>query len=70
LQRYNPSQPQEPASGTAWRTTTYEDPLLNDLERQIDISNPTLKASALRQTSNSSAVAEHAAGFGHDAEEK
>ena len=49
---WKPSEPREAASGTAW-WTIYEDPLLDDLETQIDISNQTLKASeaAFRQAS-------------------
>ncbi len=49
---WKPSQPREAASGTAW-WTIYDDPLLDDLEKQIDISNQTLKASeaAYRQAS-------------------
>jgi NodT family efflux transporter outer membrane factor (OMF) lipoprotein len=49
---WKPSEPLEAASGTAW-WTIYEDPLLDDLEKQIDISNQTLKASeaAFRQAS-------------------
>jgi NodT family efflux transporter outer membrane factor (OMF) lipoprotein len=41
---WKPSQPQQAASGTAW-WSVYKDPLLDDLEKQIDISNQTLKAS-------------------------
>ena len=49
---WKPSQPQDAASGTAW-WSVYKDPLLEDLEQQIDISNQTLKASeaAYRQAS-------------------
>jgi NodT family efflux transporter outer membrane factor (OMF) lipoprotein len=49
---WKPSEPRDAASGTAW-WTIYGDPLLDDLERQIDISNQTLKASeaAFRQAS-------------------
>jgi len=49
---WKPSEPQVAASGTAW-WTIYNDPLLDDLEKQIDISNQTLKASeaAFRQAS-------------------
>ena len=49
---WKPSQPQEAASGTVW-WSIYQDPLLDDLEKQIDISNQTLKASeaAFRQAS-------------------
>jgi NodT family efflux transporter outer membrane factor (OMF) lipoprotein len=49
---WKPGQPQQAASGTAW-WSVYNDPLLDDLEKQIDISNQTLKASeaAYRQAS-------------------
>jgi NodT family efflux transporter outer membrane factor (OMF) lipoprotein len=49
---WKPSEPQEAASGSAW-WTIYKDSLLDDLEKQIDISNQTLKASeaAFRQAS-------------------
>ena len=49
---WKPSEPRDAASGTAW-WTIYGDPLLDDLEKQIDISNQTLKASeaAFRQAS-------------------
>jgi NodT family efflux transporter outer membrane factor (OMF) lipoprotein len=49
---WKPSEPQVAASGTDW-WTIYNDPLLDDLETQIDISNQTLKASeaAFRQAS-------------------
>ena len=49
---WKPGQPQQAASGTAW-WSVYDDQLLDDLERQIDVSNQTLKASeaAYRQAS-------------------
>ncbi len=49
---WKPSQPQDAASGAAW-WSVYKDPLLDDLEKQIEISNQTLKASeaAYRQAS-------------------
>jgi NodT family efflux transporter outer membrane factor (OMF) lipoprotein len=48
---WKPGQPQELSSRGAW-WSIYEDPVLDDLERQIDISNQTLKASeaAYRQS--------------------
>src|SRR5690242_2216519 len=41
---WKPGEPRVAASGTAW-WNVYEDPLLDDLEKQVDISNQTLKAS-------------------------
>ncbi len=41
---WKPAQPQEAASGTDW-WSVYDDPVLDELEQQIAISNQTLKAS-------------------------
>ncbi len=41
---WKPAEPREVGSGADW-WSVYEDATLNDLERQIDISNQTLKAS-------------------------
>jgi NodT family efflux transporter outer membrane factor (OMF) lipoprotein len=41
---WKPAHPQEAASGTDW-WSVYGDPVLDGLEKQIDISNQTLKAS-------------------------
>lgn len=41
---WKPAEPQEAASGTDW-WSVYDDPVLDELEKQIDISNQTLKAS-------------------------
>jgi NodT family efflux transporter outer membrane factor (OMF) lipoprotein len=41
---WKPAEPREAASGTDW-WSVYEDPVLDGLERQIEISNQTLKAS-------------------------
>ena len=41
---WKPAEPREAASGTSW-WSVYEDPTLDDLEKQIDISNQTLKQS-------------------------
>ena len=41
---WKPADPREAASGSDW-WTVFNDPVLNDLEKQIDISNQTLKAS-------------------------
>jgi NodT family efflux transporter outer membrane factor (OMF) lipoprotein len=43
-QGWKPAEPREAASGTNW-WSVYEDPTLDDLEKQIDVSNQTLKAS-------------------------
>ena len=41
---WKPAEPREAASGTDW-WSVYDDPMLDELEKQIDISNQTLKAS-------------------------
>jgi len=41
---WKPAEPSQPASGTDW-WSIYQDPVLDGLERQIDISNQTLKQS-------------------------
>jgi NodT family efflux transporter outer membrane factor (OMF) lipoprotein len=41
---WKPAEPREAASDSDW-WTVFNDPVLNDLEKQIDISNQTLKAS-------------------------
>ena len=41
---WKPAEPKEAAAGTAW-WQVYDDPLLDDLEKQIDVSNQTLKQS-------------------------
>jgi NodT family efflux transporter outer membrane factor (OMF) lipoprotein len=41
---WKPAEPRDVASGADW-WSVYEDPTLDDLEKQIDISNQTLKAS-------------------------
>ncbi|HEY8053893.1 MAG TPA: efflux transporter outer membrane subunit [Steroidobacteraceae bacterium] len=41
---WKPAQPREAASGTPW-WSVYEDATLDELEKQIDVSNQTLKAS-------------------------
>jgi len=43
-QGWKPAEPREAASGSDW-WSVYEDPTLDGLEKQIDISNQTLKAS-------------------------
>ena len=41
---WKPAEPRDAASGSDW-WTVFNDPILDDLEKQIDISNQTLKAS-------------------------
>lgn len=41
---WKPAEPRAPASASPW-WSVYEDPVLDELERQIDVSNQTLKAS-------------------------
>jgi outer membrane protein TolC len=41
---WKPGEPREAASGTEW-WSVYEDPALDALEKQVDVSNQTLKAS-------------------------
>jgi NodT family efflux transporter outer membrane factor (OMF) lipoprotein len=41
---WKPAEPRQPASGTHW-WTVYEDPVLDGLEQQIEVSNQTLKQS-------------------------
>ena len=41
---WKPAEPREAASGTAW-WSVYEDATLDSLEKQVDVSNQTLKAS-------------------------
>lgn len=43
-QGWKPAEPRPAASGTRW-WAVYQDPLLNSLEQQIDVSNQTLKQS-------------------------
>jgi NodT family efflux transporter outer membrane factor (OMF) lipoprotein len=43
-QGWKPAEPREAASGAPW-WSVYEDPTLDELEKQIDISNQTLKQS-------------------------
>lgn len=59
---WKPSQPQDAASGMAW-WTVYKDSLLDDLEKQIDISNQTLKASEAAYRQASALVSEARAAF-------
>lgn len=62
LEGWQPAHPRPAASGTAW-WSIYDDPLLDGLERQIDISNETLKASAAAFREASAVAAEARAGY-------
>jgi len=59
---WKPATPKEAASGEPW-WSIYNDPLLDDLERQIDISNQTLKASEAAYRLSEALVDEARAGF-------
>ncbi len=59
---WKPGQPQQAASGAAW-WTIYQDPLLDGLEKQIDVSNQTLKASEAAYRQASALVSEARAAF-------
>src|SRR5580658_6859471 len=43
-QGWKPAEPRDAASGTAW-WSVYDDSTLDELEKQIDVSNQTLKSS-------------------------
>jgi NodT family efflux transporter outer membrane factor (OMF) lipoprotein len=62
LDGWKPAQPREAASGAAW-WSIYDDPALDSLERQVDISNQTLKASEAAFRQASAIVAEARSGF-------
>jgi NodT family efflux transporter outer membrane factor (OMF) lipoprotein len=59
---WKPAEPREVASGADW-WSVYEDPTLDDLEKQIDISNQTLKASEAAWREAVALIAEARAGF-------
>jgi NodT family efflux transporter outer membrane factor (OMF) lipoprotein len=59
---WKPATPMQAASGEAW-WSIYNDPVLDGLERQIDISNQTLKASEAAYRLSQALVAEARAGF-------
>ena len=59
---WKPAAPAEPASGTAW-WSVYNDPVLDELERQIDISNQTLKASEAAWRESRALVSEARAAY-------
>jgi NodT family efflux transporter outer membrane factor (OMF) lipoprotein len=59
---WKPAEPREVASGAAW-WSVYEDPTLDELEKQIDISNQTLKASEAAWREATALVSEARAGL-------
>jgi len=59
---WKPAEPREAASGSAW-WLVYDDPTLDSLEKQIDISNQTLKASEAAWREATALVTEARAGL-------
>jgi NodT family efflux transporter outer membrane factor (OMF) lipoprotein len=59
---WKPATPQEAASGEAW-WSVFNDPVLDALERQVEISNQTLKASEAAYRTAQAIVAEARAGY-------
>jgi NodT family efflux transporter outer membrane factor (OMF) lipoprotein len=59
---WKPATPKQAASGEPW-WSIYNDPVLDGLEHQIDISNQTLQASAAAYRLSQALVAEARAGF-------
>jgi len=62
LDGWKPATPREAASGSPW-WSIYDDPVLDGLERQVEISNQTLKASEAAFREASAIVAEARAGY-------
>jgi len=62
LAGWKPAEPRLAASDGAW-WSVFDDPLLDQLERQIDISNQTLKASEAAYREASAVVGEARAGY-------
>ncbi|HEY1504510.1 MAG TPA: efflux transporter outer membrane subunit [Stellaceae bacterium] len=59
---WKPAAPKQAASGEPW-WSIYDDPVLDNLERQIDVSNQTLKANEAAYRLSQALVAEARAGF-------
>lgn len=59
---WKPAEPREAASGQPW-WSVYDDPTLDALERQVDLSNQTLKSSEAAYRVATALVAEARAGF-------
>jgi NodT family efflux transporter outer membrane factor (OMF) lipoprotein len=62
IEGWKPATPREAASGSPW-WSIYDDPELDTLERQVEISNQTLKASEAAFREASAVVEEARAGF-------
>jgi NodT family efflux transporter outer membrane factor (OMF) lipoprotein len=62
LDGWKPATPREAASGTPW-WSIYDDPVLDALERQVEISNQTLKADEAAFREASAVVEEARAGY-------
>src|SRR5690348_3309326 len=62
LQGWKPAEPREAASGSPW-WSIYDDPVLDGLERQIDVSNQNLKAAEAAYRQSHALVAEARASF-------
>jgi NodT family efflux transporter outer membrane factor (OMF) lipoprotein len=62
LDGWKPANPRNAASGGAW-WSIYDDPVLDGLEQQVEISNQTLKADEAAFRQASAIVAEAQAGF-------
>src|SRR6204780_4117340 len=59
---WKPAEPKDAASGTAW-WSVYDDSVLDGLEKQIDISNQTLKASEASYREAQAVVSAARAGY-------
>ncbi len=62
VEGWKPAQPAVAASGEAW-WSVYQDPVLDGLERQVDVSNQTLKASEAAFRAAEAIVAQADAGY-------
>ncbi len=62
LDGWKPATPREAASGTAW-WSIYDDPVLDGLERQVEISNQSLKTSEAAYREAVAVVGEARAGY-------
>ena len=62
LDGWKPATPREAASGSPW-WSIYDDPVLDGLERQVEISNQSLKASEAAYREASAVVEEARAGY-------
>jgi NodT family efflux transporter outer membrane factor (OMF) lipoprotein len=62
LAGWKPAEPREAASGSPW-WSIYDDPVLDGLERQVEVSNQTLKESEAAYRAAVAIVAEGQAGY-------